>query len=58
MRIRRALLLLEDGLTMGPLSFLPLVRYAQDVNYAVDTHWPAIYDRTLGQWTRWPLTHC
>ncbi|MCK4125246.1 hypothetical protein ACI2UN_25575 [Ralstonia nicotianae] len=52
MRIRRALLLLEDGLTMAPLSFLPLVRYAQDVNYAVDMHWPAIYDCTLGQWTR------
>ncbi|AXW36137.1 hypothetical protein CJO88_22960 (plasmid) [Ralstonia solanacearum] len=58
MRIRRALPLLEDGLAMAPLSFLPLVRYAQVVARAVEAHWPAIYDRALGQWTRWPLTHC
>ncbi|API75399.1 hypothetical protein AC251_13035 [Ralstonia pseudosolanacearum] len=58
MRIRSALPLLEDGLEMAPLSFLPLARYAQDVRYAVDMHWPAVYDRALGQWTRWPLTHC
>ncbi|MGA3953872.1 hypothetical protein ACI2TT_23625 [Ralstonia nicotianae] len=58
MRIRRALPLLEDGLTMAPLSFLPLVRYASVVTHAVEAHWPAIYDRAVGQWTRWPLTHC
>lgn len=58
MRIRRALPLLEDGFEMAPLSFLPLVRYAQVVGHAVEANWPAIYDRALGQWTRGPLTHC
>lgn len=52
LRIRRALPLLEDGLAMVPLSFLPLVRYAHVVGHAVDAHWPAIYDRALGHWAR------
>lgn len=57
LRIRRALPLIEDGLAMAPLSFLPLVRYAQVVGHAVEANWPAIYDRALGQWARGASIH-